>query len=39
VRALRYRAVRDIGDNPNFVIWGFAVIPDVRMREDREAEG
>jgi len=39
IRALRYRAVRDIGDNPNFVIWGFAVIPDVRMREDREAEG
>lgn len=39
VRALRYRAVRDIGDNPNFVIWGFAVIPDVRMREDRDAEG
>ena len=39
VRALRYRAVRDIGDNPNFVIWGFAVIPDLRMREDRDAEG
>jgi hypothetical protein len=38
VRALRYRAVRDIGDNPNFVIWGFAVIPDLRMREDRDAE-
>jgi hypothetical protein len=37
VRGLRYRAVREMGDNPNFVIWGFAVVPDVRMREDREA--
>ena len=37
VRGLRYRAVREMGDNPNFVVWGFAVVPDVRMREDREA--
>jgi len=36
IRGLRYRAVREMGDNPNFVIWGFAVVPDVRMREDRE---
>jgi hypothetical protein len=39
VRSLRYRVVRDIGDNPNFVVWGFAVVPDLRMREDRELEG
>ena len=39
VRSLRYRVVRDIGDNPNFVVWGFAVVPDLRMREDREIEG
>jgi len=37
VRALRYRAVREMGDNPNFVVWGFAVVPDLRMREDRDA--
>ena len=37
VRALRYRAVREMGDNPNFVVWGFAVVPDLRMREEREA--
>jgi hypothetical protein len=36
VRGLRYRAVREMGDNPNFVVWGFAVVPDVRMREDRD---
>jgi len=39
VRALRYRVVRDIGDNPNFVVWGFAVVPDLRMRDDRDGEG
>jgi len=39
VRSLRYRVVRDIGDNPSFVVWGFAVVPDLRMREDRELEG
>lgn len=39
VRALRYRVVREIGDNPNFVVWGFAVVPDLRMRDDRDAEG
>lgn len=38
VRSLRYRVVREIGDNPNFVVWGFAVVPDVRMRDDRDAE-
>jgi hypothetical protein len=36
VRGLRYRAVREVGDNPNFVIWGFSVVNDLRVREDRE---
>lgn len=36
VRTLRFRVVRDMGDNPNFVVWGFSVIHDLRMREDRE---
>jgi len=36
VRALRYRAVREIGDNTNFVIWGFTVVSDLRTREERE---
>jgi hypothetical protein len=30
---LRYRAVRDIEGNPNFAIWSFAVINDLRARE------
>lgn len=37
VRTLRFRVVRDMGDNPNFVVWGFSVIHDLRMKEDREA--
>lgn len=36
VRALRYRAVREIGDNPNFVIWGFSVVADLRTRDERD---
>lgn len=36
VRGLRYRAVREIGDNPNFVIWGFSVVNDLRAREERD---
>jgi hypothetical protein len=35
VRALRYRAVREVGDNPNFIIWGFSVVGDLRTREER----
>jgi len=35
----RYRVVRDIGDNPSFVVWGFAVVPDLRLRADHEVEG
>lgn len=35
VRALRYRAVREVGDSSNFVIWGFTVVGDLRTREER----
>lgn len=30
---LRHRTVREVGDNPNFVIWSFAVIKDLRARD------
>ena len=30
---LRHRAIRERGDNPNFAIWSFAVISDLRARE------
>jgi len=33
---LRHRAVRGVGDNPNFVIWRFAVIDDLRGVEDQD---
>lgn len=33
---LRHRAVRGVGDNPNFVIWSFAVIDDLRGAEDQD---
>jgi len=36
IRALRYRAVREVGDSSNFVIWGFTVVNDLRTREERE---
>jgi hypothetical protein len=36
VRALRYRAIREMGDNPNFIIWGFSVVSDLRSDEERE---
>lgn len=35
VCALRYRAVRDREGNPNFTIWSFAVIEDLRLRVER----
>jgi len=37
VASLRYRAKREILANPEFVIWSFAVIEDLRGGEDREA--
>lgn len=33
VCSLRHRALREVGDNPNFVIWSFAVITDLRAKE------
>lgn len=36
VCALRHRAVRDIDGNPTFVIWSFAIIDDLRSRDERE---
>jgi hypothetical protein len=32
---LRYRAIRELNGNPNFVIWSFAIIPDLRGGDDR----
>ena len=36
VRQMRYRAVREINDDPNFVIWSIAVISDLRCRGELE---
>lgn len=33
--SLRYRAVREVDGNPNYHVWSFAVITDLRAREDR----
>ena len=32
---LRYRAIREVDGNPNYQVWSFAVITDLRAREDR----
>lgn len=37
IRGLRYRAVREVGDSTNFVIWGFTVVSDLRTREERDS--
>jgi Protein of unknown function (DUF3800) len=34
---MRYRARREVQDNPNFLVWSFAVIGDLRSREHDEA--
>lgn len=36
VRDLRYRAVRETVAHPNFIVWSFAVIEDLRTRFERE---
>ena len=36
VCSLRHRAVRDVDGNPNFVIWSFAIIDDLRSRDERD---
>jgi len=38
VSGLRYRAVREVNQNPNFVIWSFAHIVDLRTGMEREFE-
>ena len=40
VRRLRYRTVREVDGNPEYSIWSFAMITDLRPRDEREeAEG
>lgn len=39
VSALRYRAEREILGVPNFAVWSFSVINDLRGWEDRTADG
>jgi hypothetical protein len=36
VSRLRFRTVRQVGSNPNFEIWSFAHIADLRTRSERE---
>ena len=36
VARLRYRAVRDRGGNPQFEIWSFAHITDLRTQAERD---
>jgi len=36
VLQLRHRSVRDVGDDPNFTIWSFATIQDLRPRAEQE---
>jgi hypothetical protein len=35
---LRHRSVREVNDNPNFVIWSLAYIKDLRPKVEREDE-
>ncbi len=35
VLQLRHRSVRDVEENPNFVVWSLAYIRDLRTREAR----
>jgi hypothetical protein len=36
VMRLRYRAVREVEGKTDYPIWSFAVISDLRAKEDRE---
>ena len=36
VRQLRYRAAREVERNPNFAIWSFAFITDLRPLVERD---
>jgi hypothetical protein len=39
VAGLRYRSVRDMMGNPNFTVWSFAAINDLRSSEERAQDG
>lgn len=36
VLQLRHRSIREVGDNPQFAIWSFAAIDDLRPRTEQE---
>ena len=36
VSQMRHRTTREVGDNPNFAIWSFAIIHDLRVPEERK---
>jgi hypothetical protein len=36
---MRYQARREVNGNPDFAIWSFALIDDLRPREKREENG
>jgi Protein of unknown function (DUF3800) len=38
VLQLRHRSIREVNENPTFVVWSLAYIRDLRSREEREDE-
>jgi len=38
VLQLRHRSIREVNENPNFVVWSLAYIRDLRSREERQDE-
>lgn len=38
VYGLRHRTIREIDGNPNYSIWSFAIIPDLRPRDEQQGE-
>jgi len=36
---LRHRSIREVDQNPNFVVWSLAYIRDLRSREERDTNG
>ncbi|MGD0094013.1 MAG: DUF3800 domain-containing protein [Planctomycetota bacterium] len=36
IMGLRHRAIRDVSDNPEFVVWSLAYIDDLRPKSDKE---
>jgi len=35
---LRHRSIREVNENPNFVVWSLAYIRDLRSREERDTD-